>query len=257
MKNSHKSTVILQGVSIRFGNHTALWPLDLSVETGKTTVIIGPSGCGKSTILRLMVGLLSPESGSIVFQGTPLTRENIRAMRTKMGYVIQEGGLFPHLTSKNNVTLMARTLGWETERIQDRLELLTKLTQLPVDSLQRFPAELSGGQRQRVSLMRALMLDPDVLFLDEPLGALDPMTRHDLQSELRQIFQTLGKTVVMVTHDMGEAAFFGDKIVLLREGHLVQEGSLPEFKNAPAEEFVTRFLRAQRNPFELAQEHRS
>jgi osmoprotectant transport system ATP-binding protein len=143
---------------------------------------------------------------------------------------------------------MARYLGWDRGRLEARLKELAELTQFPPDGLGRFPVQLSGGQRQRVSLMRALMLDPDVLLLDEPLGALDPMIRSELQGDLRRIFQTLSKTVVLVTHDLGEAGFFGDLIVLFREGGIVQKGPLTELVQAPADPFVTRFVNAQRAP---------
>lgn len=238
------------GVSKTFGDLQALHKVDLSVQAKQTTVLIGPSGCGKSTLIRLMVGLIWPDEGTVTYEGQVLTPANVLSLRHKMGYVIQEGGLFPHLTARKNVALMANYLGWAEDRIDSRIETLATLTHFPADGLDRFPGELSGGQRQRVGLMRALMLDPDVLLLDEPLGALDPMIRADLQSDLRSIFQTLGKTVVMVTHDMGEAGFFGDQIVLMREGKIVQIGSLKNLMQNPAHEFVTQFIHAQRNPLE-------
>ena len=171
-----------------------------------------------------------------------------------MGYVLQDGGLFPHLSARNNVSLMAEHLGWSSKRIVSRIEELAELTHFPVDGLDRFPLQLSGGQQQRVSLMRALMLDPEVLLLDEPLGALDPMIRFELQNDLREIFSRLRKTVVMVTHDLAEAAFFGDTIVLLRGGRIVQKGTLQQMLGAPADEFVTRFIQAQRAPFEAMEQ---
>ena len=153
--------------------------------------------------------------------------DDILALRRRMGYVIQEGGLFPHLSAEDNVTLMARYLKWDTGAHRERVQRTWPFFRASrCDSLDRFPAQLSGGQRQRVSLMRALMLDPDVLLLDEPLGALDPMIRAELQADLKHVFQALQKTVVLVTHDMGEAAFFGEKIVLLREGRIVQTGTI-------------------------------
>jgi osmoprotectant transport system ATP-binding protein len=243
----------LQGVSKAYGHAQALHPLDLALPVGKTTVLIGPSGCGKSTLIRLMIGLLWPDSGTVRFEGTPITPATALVQRRRMGYVIQDGGLFPHLSARANVTLMARYLGWDGSRIEARLRDLTDLTRFPAEGLSRFPVQLSGGQRQRVSLMRALMLNPDVLLLDEPLGALDPMIRSDLQSDLRQIFQTLGKTVVLVTHDLGEAGFFGDLIVLLRDGRIVQQGPLAELVYKPADPFVTRFVNAQRSPLECLQ----
>ncbi len=212
-------------------------------------VLIGPSGCGKSTLLRLIIGLLWPDQGHVYFQGREIVPESVLVLRQKMGYVIQEGGLFPHLTAGNNVTLMARHLKWSHSRIQQRLQELIAITRFPREGLDRFPGQLSGGQRQRVSLMRALMLDPDVLLLDEPLGALDPMIRTELQVDLKGIFKELKKTVVLVTHDLGEAAYFGDVIVLVREGQIVQTGTLPELLQTPAEPFVTDFINAQRHYF--------
>ena len=240
----------LKNIAKQFDHQYALHPLDLTIETGGTTVLIGPSGCGKSTILRLMIGLIQPDSGSVFVGGTHVAVNTALSIRRKMGYVIQEGGLFPHLTARGNAALMARYLGWENDRVEARLMELAELTQFPREGLDRYPVQLSGGQRQRISLMRALMLDPDVLLLDEPLGALDPMIRADLQNDLKRIFQTLKKTVVLVTHDMGEAAFFGDVIFLLREGRIVQHGTLSELVNTPADPFVTRFINAQRSHLE-------
>jgi osmoprotectant transport system ATP-binding protein len=238
----------LSGVSKSYGRQEALHAIDLAVPPGRTTVLIGPSGCGKSTLIRLMIGLLRPDRGSVRFDGTEITAANVQQLRLRMGYVIQDGGLFPHLTAHGNVTLMARHLGSHTERIEKRLAELRELTQFPAEGLVRYPAQLSGGQKQRVSLMRALMLDPDVLLLDEPLGALDPIIRSELQNDLRRIFQTLAKTVVLVTHDLGEAGFFGDRIVLLRAGKIVQQGKLTDLIETPADPFVTRFINAQRSP---------
>jgi osmoprotectant transport system ATP-binding protein len=238
----------LKNVTKTYGIVKAVQDIDLTVHAGVTTVLIGPSGCGKSTILRLMIGLTQADSGTVTLNNTPVTSATAPSLRRKMGYVIQEGGLFPHLTAERNVTLMARHLKWDGKRIMDRLQELADMTRLTADSLARFPAQLSGGQRQRVSLMRALLLDPDVLLLDEPLGSLDPMIRADLQTDLRDIFRRLRKTVVLVTHDLGEAAFLGDVTVLLREGRIVQTGRLEQFVNAPAQPFVEKFINAQRSP---------
>ena len=163
-----------------------------------------------------------------------------------MGYVVQDGGLFPHLTALANVRLMARHLRWPEPRMRERVAELAELVQLPESALARPPADLSGGQKQRVALMRALMLDPELLFLDEPLGALDPLVRADLQDDLVAIFQRLGKSVVLVTHDLAEAALFGHVLVLLQDGRIVQRGALDELVTRPASPFVTRFVRAQR-----------
>jgi osmoprotectant transport system ATP-binding protein len=240
----------LAGVSRSFGGTRALHPLDWVVPPRRTTALIGPSGCGKSTILRLLLGLLAPDTGTVRFDGEALAPDNLVRLRRRMGYVIQDGGLFPHLDARGNVALLARHLGWDEARVEGRLGELCELTRFPRDGLDRFPAQLSGGQRQRVSIMRALMLDPDVLLLDEPLGALDPMIRSDLQADLRRIFRSLGKTVVLVTHDIGEAGFLGDEIVLLRAGRVVQRGSLGQLVERPASDFVERFVNAQRSPLE-------
>ena len=238
-----------EAVSLRYGDLQVFNGLDLELAPARTTVLIGPSGCGKSTLLRLAIGLVHPDSGRVCFDGAMLRAEDVERVRRRAGYVIQEGGLFPHLSAARNVTLMARYLAWTPDRVSQRLEELSRLVQLPVEILSRHPDELSGGQRQRVSLMRALMLDPDLLLLDEPLGSLDPMIRYELQQDLRRIFARLGKTVVLVTHDLAEAAFFGDHIVLLRAGKIVQQGGVDEFRLAPADDFVRDFVRAQRLPF--------
>jgi osmoprotectant transport system ATP-binding protein len=193
-----------------FSGTTAVDGVDLSIRDGATTALIGPSGCGKSTILRMMNGLIQPDLGEIMWQGEPLTNRDIAAVRQHQGYVIQEGGLFPHLTARDNLQLLVRYLRWDVGKIDSRTRELSELARLPAELLDRYPRQLSGGQRQRVSLMRALMPDPDVLLLDEPLGALDPMIRADLQSDLQKIFADLGKTVVLVTHDLAEADHFAD-----------------------------------------------
>jgi osmoprotectant transport system ATP-binding protein len=237
----------LQNVHKRFGQHIAVDGVDLHCEAGKTQALIGPSGCGKSTLLRIMVGLVRPDEGEILIDGQPLRSANVSAVRRRIGYVIQEGGLFPHLTARENAAIMPRYLGWPLDRTSSRVDELLRLVRLTPQFLDRYPRELSGGQRQRISLMRALMLDPDVLLLDEPLGDLDPMIRAELQEDLRGIFRELGKTVVLVTHDLSEAGFLGDRITLLSAGKIVQQGSLEDLMNDPADEFVTRFVRAQRS----------
>lgn len=237
----------LHGVSKQYGPRFALRDVSLSIAPGRTTALIGPSGAGKSTLLRMLVGLEWPDAGEVVFDGAPLHRKGLLEHRRRIGYVIQEGGLFPHLVAADNAALLARTLGWSRPRIANRLETLAALCQLPEDALERYPAALSGGQRQRVGLIRALMLDPPVLLLDEPLGSLDPIIRHALQAQMRGLFERLGKTVVMVTHDVAEAAYLADTLVLLRDGRVVQTGTARELLDAPVEPFVTDFLHAQRS----------
>jgi osmoprotectant transport system ATP-binding protein len=242
----------LRHVSKRHGATVALDAIDLSIAAGRTTALIGPSGAGKSSILRMLIGLEWPDAGEVRFGGEPLRRETLLQQRRRIGYVIQEGGLFPHLTGAGNAALLARTLGWDAPRIDGRLGELAELCQLPYAALSRYPAELSGGQRQRVGLIRALMLDPAVLLLDEPLGALDPVVRHDLQAQMRELFALLNKTVVLVTHDVAEAAWLGETLVLLRAGKVLQQGSVDELLDAPAEPFVHEFMHAQRRLRESA-----
>ena len=237
----------LQNISKSYGAVQAVTSLDITIAPGKTTVLIGPSGCGKSTLLGMMIGLVEPDNGEIRFNDTPLSIDGLEQMRQRMGYVIQDGGLFPHLSARRNVTLMAEYLQRDRQETAERVQFLCDLTHFPKAALDRTPAQLSGGQYQRVALMRALMLDPDVLLLDEPLGALDPLIRFDLQTELRDIFRSLGKTVIMVTHDIGEASYLGDTIILLRDGRIVQSGTINDLVDNPSEEFVERFVQAQRS----------
>jgi len=236
----------LVNVSKRYADTVALQPTNLLVERSKTTVLIGPSGCGKSTLLRLIIRLIEPDSGSIEFNGEVIRPDNIDVLRHRIGYVIQEGGLFPHLTARANVLLMARHIGKSQEEMQSRLLELCALTRFSENLLLRYPLELSGGQRQRVSLMRALMLSPELLLLDEPLGALDPLVRASLQKDLKEIFTRLGQTVLFVTHDLAEAIYFGDEIVLMNEGRIVQKGSVTDLRERPADAFVSEFIHAQR-----------
>ncbi len=244
----------LQNISKYYGNKKAISSIDLTCEAGSTTVLIGPSGSGKSTILRAIIGLIIPDSGEVQIEGETLTHRNLLIQRRKMGYVIQDGGLFPHLSAMGNIALMARYLGWDEGEIHSRAMELCGLTKFPEDALSRYPIQISGGQRQRVSLMRALMLDPDIILLDEPLGSLDPLIRSELQGDLKDIFQTLNKTVIMVTHDIGEAGFLGDKIVFINEGELVQTGDIQELLQSPKDPFITRFINAQRSPLEFTED---
>jgi osmoprotectant transport system ATP-binding protein len=233
-------------VVVGYESGVRVGPLTFELEPRQTTALVGSSGCGKSTVLRLAAGLLMPAAGRIAIAGERLSATNIAGVRRRLGYVLQEGGLFPHLDAVSNVTLMARHLGWDRARIEERLQQLIELVQLPRGLLMRRPAQLSGGERQRVSLARALMLDPDLLLLDEPLGALDPVVRHDLQRELRALIRRLGKAVLFVTHDVAEAGYIADDLIVMRDGAFVQRGSLSALLAAPADDRVGRFLQAQR-----------
>jgi osmoprotectant transport system ATP-binding protein len=232
----------VEGVEKAYAGRRMLGPIDLGVPAGRRIAIVGPSGCGKSTLLRIVLGLVHPDRGSVTIAGQRMGDATKRALRQKIGYVVQDGGLFPHLTAEGNVTLVARELGWDDRRMLARVEELAAMTGLDRAMLARWPVQLSGGQRQRVGIMRALMLDPDVLLLDEPLGALDAITRARLQGELATLFRDLRKTVVLVTHDIAEAGRLAEETVVMHEGVLVQRGSIGEMVRAPANAFVAELL---------------
>jgi osmoprotectant transport system ATP-binding protein len=250
--DAQTAMLALDAVTLHHGTNFALREFSLEIAPAQVTALVGPSGCGKSTVLRLAAGLLVPEAGLVRVAGRVLDATTANELRRRLGYVLQEGGLFPHLTALDNVTLMARYLGWNPGRMSTRVEELLTLVQLTRDKVNRRPAQLSGGERQRVSLARALMLDPDLLLLDEPLGALDPIVRHDLQRELRELFRRLGKAVLIVTHDVAEAGYLADDVVMMRAGAIVQRGSLAELMQTPADGFVAQFIAAQRQLDDVA-----
>lgn len=236
------------GVPASTAQLNGLHEVDLEIARASTCVLLGPSGCGKTTLLRILAGLESATTGQVLFQGQPIPSQPQARLqfRRQLGYVIQEGGLFPHMNARDNLALAARQQAWTQAHIERRIETLRELMQLPKSLLSRYPQQMSGGQRQRVALMRALMLEPEVLLLDEPLGALDPMIRYELQCELKQTFERLGKTVILVTHDLAEAAWFSNDLVLLRGGRVVQRGSFTALSQNPASAFVQQFIQAQR-----------
>lgn len=239
--------VHFRAVSKVFGNDVAVSDINLEIPRGQITALIGPSGCGKSTILRLIVGLLTPDTGEIQFDGDPIAPGTIMKIRRRLGYVIQDGGLFPHLTARRNLALQSDLFGKNRDEIEKRIAELCALTKFPNNGLGRYPLELSGGQRQRVSLMRALMLSPELLLLDEPFAALDPLVRVNLQRDLKEICAQLQQTVLVVTHDLPEAAFLANDIVLVNGGRIVQRGSIADLRAKPANEFAREFISAQRS----------
>jgi osmoprotectant transport system ATP-binding protein len=242
--------ISVRNITKIYDGQKVLDDVSLSIPAGQTVSLIGPSGCGKSTLLRIVMGLISPDAGKVDINGQQLCADNVLELRRQMGYVVQNGGLFPHLTAHENLTLLSSFLGWSAAEETRRIGRLAELTSIPESLLDRRPERLSGGQAQRISLMRALMLDPAIILLDEPLGSIDPLVRHELQNDLRSIFRELGKTVLLVTHDLGEAAFLGNTIVLMKAGKIVQQGPIREIIHQPASDFVRQFVTAQRSPLE-------
>ena len=240
----------LKSISKSYGKESVLTDFNYIFEKGITTAIIGPSGCGKSTLLRIIMGLIQKDDGKVLIDNEEVTKENILQIRQSIGYVIQKGGLFPHLSAYDNCALVAKHLGWKRFRINERLEELCALTKIKFENLSKKPGSFSGGQQQRIALIRALMLDPEILLLDEPLGSIDPLVRFELQTDLKKIFEDLNKTVLLVTHDLGEAGFLGDQVILLNNGEVAQSGGVKEILKNPKNEFVERFIKAQRNHLE-------
>ncbi len=243
--------ISFENVTKRYGNAVAVDGITCEFPAGQTHVLLGSSGCGKTTLLRLILGLIAPDVGWVRVDGEPMSSLTRTQLIAQMGYMVQEGGLFPHLTAEQNVALAAESQSWSKDRIRERLDELARLVDLRDHIISKYPNELSGGQRQRIGLMRALMLDPPVLLLDEPLGKLDPLVRDDLQGQLKKVFDELNKTVVLVTHDIREAAILGATITLMTEGRIVQHGSFEDLATRPASDFVTEFLRAQELPVHL------
>lgn len=220
----------------------AVVDLSLEVLTGETLVLLGPSGCGKTTTLRLINRLAAPSAGRVLIDGRDAAGGDPVRLRRGMGYVIQSGGLFPHLNVARNIGVLCEIEGWSREKIRHRVDELLDLVRLPREVRTRHPVELSGGQRQRVGVARALALDPPILLMDEPFGALDPITRGELQRDFKQLEHLVGKTTVFVSHDLDEAFLLGDRVALLSGGKLVQVGTPQELEEQPASPLVTQFL---------------
>ncbi|AKD54347.1 ABC transporter ATP-binding protein [Spirosoma radiotolerans] len=226
----------------RFDSHTAVQDVSLTVGRGETLVLLGTSGCGKTTTLKMINRLIEPTSGSIQVDGLDVQQQPSPALRRRIGYVIQDGGLFPHYTVADAIATVPKLLGWETARTQERIRELMDKLQLPTSLLMRYPAELSGGQRQRVGLARALAVHPPVVLMDEPFGALDPFTRKHVRRELFGLSELRETTVVLVTHDVNEALELADRIALMDKGRIVQIGPPDELLTNPATDFVRDFL---------------
>jgi len=228
---------------------TALHEVSLEVRDGETLALLGPSGCGKTTMLRLMNRLLEPTGGRLRLHGVDIAGMDPVRLRRRMGYVVQSGALFPHLSVRRNVAVLCEIAGWPRHRIDARVDELLALVRLPpVDFRDRYPGELSGGQRQRVGVARALALDPEILLMDEPFAALDPITRATLQQEFLELDRLVAKTVIIVTHDLDEAVTLGDRVALLNAGRLIQVGTPDELAAVPATPWVQAFLAGRTRP---------
>ena len=241
-----KIEIRLENLTKRFpGQHeSAVDDLSMEIPEGEIVIFVGPSGCGKTTTMKLINRIIEPTSGRIFLDGEDVTKTNPDQLRRRMGYVIQQIGLFPHVTIANNIATVPRMLGWERERISERVdELLEMVGMDPGDYRDRYPKELSGGQRQRVGVARAMSADPDVMLMDEPFGAIDPITRDRLQNEFLRLQEQIKKTIIFVTHDIDEAIKMGDRIAILREqSHIAQFDTPERILVNPADDFVADFI---------------
>jgi osmoprotectant transport system ATP-binding protein len=237
----------LSNIHLRYGNTVALSGVDLSIPENRVTVIIGPSGCGKSSTLRCINALVRPEAGEILFQGKNIWDGDVIELRRQMGYVIQHVGLMPHMSVEENVGLVPRLLGIDAESQRSRSRELLSLVKLDPDVYaSKYPDQLSGGESQRVGVARALGADPPVLLMDEPFGAVDPLTREILQDEFIRIQRQLKKTVIFVTHDLDEAVRLADYLVIMKEGTVVQADAAEQILKEPSAGFVEDFLGSDR-----------
>jgi osmoprotectant transport system ATP-binding protein len=237
--------IVFENVAKYYGKTAALDEISLVLPAGVTSAVIGPSGSGKSTLLETINGLVFPDKGNLQVFGTPIDYENLTALRRRIGYALQGTGLFPHLTVRRNISLLATLEKWSRVRIEARIAELLELVNLPSGYLYRFPHELSGGERQRVGLCRAIMLDPAIFLLDEAFGALDPITRSEIHQAFLKLQRLRPRTIVLVTHDLREAIKLADFIVIMDDGHIEQCGTKAEILSKPANTFVERFVQNQ------------
>ena len=236
--------ITFTNVSKRYGDTVVLSEIELEIPNGRTTVIVGQSGSGKTTLLRMVNGLIKPDSGRLEVFGDLVPEENIENFRRKIGYAVQGAGLFPHVSVKENIVLIARLVGWSSQDLDERFEMLMRQMELPLDLSDRIPNELSGGQQQRVGLCRALMLKPKLLLLDEPFSAVDPLTRLELYEVVEKLNTNEAVSIVMVSHDLGEAKRLGDRMVVLQNGIILQNDLISNVIGNPATPYVERLVQS-------------
>ncbi len=253
MSTVSKSMIEVKNLTKHFGKHTAVHNLSFKLEAGQTLALIGSSGSGKTTTLRMINRLIEPDSGQILVNGEDVTKQPLEQMRRRIGYVIQNMGLFPHYTIAENIAIVPNLLQWEKSRIHTRVyELLQHMGLSASEYASKYPDQLSGGQQQRVGLARALAADPPIILMDEPFGALDPITRKHIRKEVLQLEEFNNKTIILVTHDVEEAFEMADMVCLLHEGKVQQIGSPKELLKNPTNEFVTNFFSGQKLQLEWA-----
>ena len=236
--------ITFTNVSKRYGDTVVLSEIELEIPNEQTTVIVGQSGSGKTTLLRMVNGLIKPDSGGLEVFGDLVPEENIENFRRKIGYAVQGAGLFPHVSVKENIVLIARLVGWSSQDLDERFEMLMRQMELPLDLSDRIPNELSGGQQQRVGLCRALMLKPKLLLLDEPFSAVDPLTRLELYEVVEKLISNEAVSIVMVSHDLGEAKRLGDRMVVLQNGIILQNDLISNVIGNPATPYVERLVQS-------------
>jgi len=239
------SSIAFDNVSKSYHQKIALKNISLTFQPDKTTAVIGPSGSGKSTLIQLINGLLRPDNGQVSVFDKKINYDNLSKLRRRMGYAVQGTGLFPHLTVKKNITLLAVLENWKNDRISKRAEELVNLVNLPADYFNKYPHELSGGEQQRVGLCRAMMLNPKIFLLDEAFGALDPITRSEIHAEFIKLQKLEARTIILVTHDLREAFKLADQVVILNEGQVEQIGTRKGILETPASKFVEKFVHMQ------------
>jgi osmoprotectant transport system ATP-binding protein len=241
----------LKSISKKFGDTQAVNKISFKVEEKETLVLLGTSGCGKTTTLKMINRLIEPDAGQVFINGENITNQDPDVLRTGIGYVMQNIGLFPHYTVAENIAVVPKLLKWDKEKIKVRTQELIKKLHLPENSLSMFPHELSGGQQQRVGLARALVTDPSLLLMDEPFGALDNVTRTSIQKEFKGLEELKRKTIVMVTHDVQEAFELADRVCLMDKGKIIQIGTPKELLYQPVNDFARKFLAGQRLSLEF------